>query len=136
MSVRVCACEVHRAVERDDGLACAGRPCDAGGAVVLALDGGALSRVQEDRPLLPGVVERALQFSSVVHEPEPPLSVRVLEGVRVIGGLDRRSRGSTHSELEERLGSLARQVAGECEERVLSRSAGIGEPFGGHAVAE
>ena len=111
-------------------------PVTRAGPLYSTLDGGALRRVQEDRPLLPGVVERAFQFSGVVHEPEPPLSVRVLEGVRVIGGLDRRSGRSTHSELEERLGSLARQVVGECEERVLSRSAGIGEPFGGHAVAE
>ena len=56
-------CEVYRAVQRDDGLARAGRPCDAGGPVVFALDGGALRGVQEDRPLLPGVVERPLQFS-------------------------------------------------------------------------
>jgi hypothetical protein len=52
-------------------------------AAVVALDELALRRVQEDRPLLPRVLERALQLLDVGEHAEAALGVRVLERVGV-----------------------------------------------------
>ena len=99
--------EVDRAVQRDDGLPGAGGPGDAGRTVVATLDDGPLGRVEEDRPLLPRVVEGALQLVGVLHEPEPPLSVGVVEGIRVLVCVHRRGRRAAGGELEQCLGGLA-----------------------------
>ena len=85
--------EMHGPVEGHDGLAGAGRPRDAGGAVVLALDELALGRMQEDRPLLPGIVQGPLERLHVGHHPEPPLGVGV--GERIGVDLGRHGQGES-----------------------------------------
>ena len=127
---------MHDPVEGHDGLAGAGRPRDAGGAVVVALDELPLGRMQEDRPLLPGIVEGPLEGLDVGHHPEAPLGVGVRE--RIVGGGGRRGQGGSApgGDLQQRLGGLGRQVIGEVEQGVLGGGAHVAQPFDGHAVAQ
>jgi len=127
--------EEDGAMERDDSFAGAGGTGDAGRAVVIAFDEGALGGVEEDGPLVPREFEGALQFLHVAHETEPALGVGVGEGVGGNGG-DRYNRGNTRSQAEQGFGSLGREVSGQIEERVFGGLADFGEPFGRDAVAQ
>ncbi len=51
--------EMNGAMERDDGLSCAGRTGDAGGAAVCSLHDTALCRMKEYGPFIPRILERA-----------------------------------------------------------------------------
>ena len=62
--------QMHRPMERHDGLAGAGRARDTRRAAVLPFDELPLGRVQEDGPLLPGVGQRPLQRLHIRHHPE------------------------------------------------------------------
>ena len=135
-ALRVPAGQMHRPVEGHDGLAGARRPRDAGGAVVLALDELPLRRMQEDRPLLPGIVEGPLQRLDVRHHPEAPVCVGVRERIGVGRGCGGQDGSAPGGELQQRLGGLGREVIGEVEQRVLGGRADVAQPFGRHAVAE
>ena len=128
--------QMHGPVEGHDGLAGAGRPRHPGGAVVLAFDELPLRRVQEDRPFLPGIVERPPERLDILHDPEAPLRVGVREGVGIRGGRRPRLGRAAGGELQQRLGGLGRQVVGEVEQRVLGRRADVAQPLHGHAVAQ
>ena len=62
--VRVGASQIDRPVQRDDGLPVPAEPTPEPGRVV-SFDRLALGRVEEDRPLVPGIVQRALQLLDV-----------------------------------------------------------------------
>ena len=152
--------EMNGAVERHDGLSGAGRAGDAGRAAVCVLHDSALRRMQEDRPLLPRELERALQLVGVLDQAEPALSVGVSERIRVGGrgsrpvrhatgsGVDcdvlhdrlhderRPLRRATGCDLQQRFRRLGRQVVGEIEQGVLVRAAHVVHPRLGHAVAQ
>jgi hypothetical protein len=72
--------EPNGVVQPDDCLAGPGRSGAARRPVVVALDNSALRRMQKDSPLLPGIIERALQFLDVGQHAETPLRVRMREG--------------------------------------------------------
>ena len=128
--------EMNGAVERHDGLSGAGRARDAGRAAVCVPHDPALRRMQEDRPLLPRELERALQLVGVLHEAEAALRVRVRERVRVGGHSCRALRRAAGGKLQQRLRRLGRQVVGEIEQRVLVRAANVVQPRLGDAVAQ
>ena len=48
---------------------------------VIALDQSTLRRVKENRPFVPGIVERALQFLYVGHHAEAALRVGMRERI-------------------------------------------------------
>ena len=77
--------EVRGSVQRDHRLAGAGRAGDARRAVEVPLDDRLLCGVQEDRPPLPRIVERAGQLFHVRHHAEAALRVGMLERVVVLG---------------------------------------------------
>jgi hypothetical protein len=81
--IRVRPSQMHRSVERHDRLPRAGRPGHARRPAVPALHRLALRRMQEDRPLVPRVLERPLQLLAARHRAEPPPRVRMLERVRI-----------------------------------------------------
>ena len=91
---------------------------------------------RQDRPLLPRVVEGALQLVGVLHEPEPALRVGVVEGIRVLACVLRRRRCAAGGELEQCLGGLAWKVVRELEERVFGGGSRLVEPLWRHPVAE
>ena len=132
----MCARQMHRPVKRHDGLAGAGRARDTRRTGVLAFDELPLGRVQEDRPLLPGVVQRPLQRLHVRHHPEAALRVRMRERIGARHGRRRAVRGTAGRKLQQCLGGLARQVVGEVEQRVLRRGPHVVQPLDGHAVAQ
>src|SRR5580704_13045070 len=74
--------------------------------VIVALNQGTLRRVQEDRPLVPRVVECALQFLHVGHHAEA--TVRVGMGERIGPNRHRLHdrRRDTSGQIEQRLGRL------------------------------
>ena len=123
-------------VQCDDGLARARRTGDARRAGVVALHPLPLLGMQEDRPLLPGEIEGALQLLDIRHHAEAALGVGMIEGIR------RRRGGLGHAGLaagrqfQQRLRRLGRQVVGQGQQRVLGRRLDIVQPLGGHAVAE
>ena len=135
-ALRMCSRQMHRPVERHDGLAGAGRARDARRAAVLPFDELPLGRVQEDRPLLPGVVQRSLQRVHIRHHPEAALRVRVRERIGARDGRRRTVGRTAGRKLQQRLGGLARQVIGEVEQRVLRRGPHVVQPLDRHAVAE
>ena len=135
-ALRMCARQMHRPVERHDGLAGAGRARDTRRTAVLPFDELPLGRVQEDRPLLPGVVQRPLQRLHVRHHPEATLGVRMRERIGARHGRRRAVRRTAGRKLQQCLGGLARQMIGEVEQRVLRRGPHVVQPLNGHAVAE
>src|ERR1035441_1152221 len=64
---------------RDSRSSLGQREGTLGGAIVAALHQLALRRVEENRPLLPWIVERALQFFEIAHYPETALSIGMIE---------------------------------------------------------
>ena len=108
----------------------------SGGAVVFTLDEPPLRRVQEDRPFVPRVIERAFEFLDIRQHAEPALRVGMSERI----GLDRRPfrhlRCCAGRQVQQRLGSLLRQPLGDVEQGVLVGPADLVEPFRRHAIAE
>ena len=96
----------------------------------------AFARVQEDRPLLPGIVERPLKGLDVRHHPEATLCVRVGERIGACGGRRTRRRGATGGELQQCLGRFGRQVIGDVEQRILRRRPHVAQPLDRHAVTQ
>ena len=127
---------MHRPMERHDGLPGAGRARDARRAAVLPFDELPLGRVQKDGPLLPGVVQRALQRLHIRHHPEAALRVRMRERIGARHGRRRTVGRTARRKLQQRLGGLARQVIGEVEQRVLRRGPHVVQPLDRHAVAQ
>jgi hypothetical protein len=80
-------------MQRDDGLAGAGRAGDSRRPGIAALDQLPLRRVEEDRPFLPRIVECALQLLEIGHDAEAALRVGMGEGIgargRGDGGFER-----------------------------------------------
>ena len=99
-------------MESHNGLAGAGRTRYPRRSCVVLLHDMLLRRMEEDRPLLPWIIEGALQFCDIVHYTETALSVGMLKGVVCGNGLSG-PRPSTDRQLEQRLCGLARQVLGK-----------------------
>ena len=123
-------------VQRHDGLACARRTGDARRPGVVALHPLPLLGVQEDRPLLPREIEGALQLLDVRHHAEAALGIGMIERIRRRHGGLRHARLATGRQFQQRLRRLGGQMVGQGQQRVLGRLPDIGEPLGGHAVAE
>ena len=134
--VRIRARQMCGPVQRHDGLARARRAGNARRAGIVSLDQLPLLGVQEDRPLLPGKVERALQLLDIRHHAEPALGIGMSERIcRCHRGL-RHTRLAARRQFQQRLRSLGRQMVGQSKQRVLSCLLDVVEPLGGHAVAE
>jgi hypothetical protein len=92
--------------------------------------------MKEDRPFVPGVVERALQFLHVGHHAEAALGVGMRERIGSNGYRLGDLRRDAGGQIQQRLGSLARQVIRQFQQRVLIGAAHIGQPFGRYAVPQ
>ena len=79
--VRIRPSQEDRAMQRNDGLAGTGRTRHPRWTAVIALNQSALRRMKEDRPFVPGIVERALQFLDVGHHAEAALGVGMRERI-------------------------------------------------------
>src|ERR1035438_4753607 len=77
--VRIGPSEEDGAMQCNDGLARSRRASHPRRAAVIALNQGALRRMQKDRPFVPGVIERAFQFLCVGHGAEAALGVGMCE---------------------------------------------------------
>ena len=134
--LRVSPGQGNRPVQCHDRLAGAGAAADPGGSVVVTVDQPPLRRMQEDRPFIPGIIERPFEFLDIRQHPESAL--RIGMGERI--GLDRRPfrhrRGRARRQAQEGLGCLLRQPFGDVEQRVFVGLADLAEPFWRHAVAE
>ena len=82
------------------------RARDAGRAAAYVLHDPALRRVQEDRPLLPRIFERALQLLHILHESKAALRIRVRERVRVGDRMDRPIRRAAGRKFQQGFGCL------------------------------
>src|SRR5665213_18869 len=127
--IRIGPRQEDRSMQRNDGLA---RTCRSGHprrTAVVAIHQGALRRVQENCPLVPGIVERALQFPDVGHHAKAALCVGMCERIGPnrdrLHGLWRYARG----QIEQRLGRLAGEVVRQFQQSVLGGAADIGQPF-------
>jgi hypothetical protein len=109
----------------DDGLARARRTRHAPWAAVVPFNQNALRRMKENRPLVPGVVERALQFLDIGHHAETALGVgmreRISSNSRRLGDLWR----DTGGQIQQRFGGLGRQVIREFQQCIFVRAAGF-----------
>ena len=79
--VRVGAREKNGTVHRHNRLAGARRTANTNWATVVPLYYLPLGRMKEHRPLVPGVVQGALQFGRVLHSVETTPGIGVLEWV-------------------------------------------------------
>ena len=77
------------------------------GPGVVPFDDATLGWMEEDGPLIPRVVQGALQLFPITHNSEAALRVRVIERVDVHNQA-RDLRRPTGSQLQQRLGGLAR----------------------------
>ena len=73
--------KVDRPMQRHDGLAGARGAGNSCRATVVALHDVALSRMEEDAPLLPEIVEGLTKLFRVLHRPKSTLRVRVRERI-------------------------------------------------------
>ena len=119
-----------------DRLARTGRARDARRAAVLPFDKLPLGWMQEDRPLLPGEIQRPLQRLHVRHYPEAALRVRMRERIGARDGRRGPVRRAAGRKLQQRLGCLRRQVIREVEQSVLRRRPHVAQPLGRHAMAQ
>ena len=127
---------MHRSIQGDDRLAGAGRSGDANRPGVVLLDRLALLGMQEDDPLLPGVVEGRLQLFDRRQDAEPTLCVGMSERIGLRAGDLRRPWLAAHRKLQQRLGGLGGQMVRYGEDRVLRRCSHVREPLRRHAVSE
>ena len=92
--------------------------------------------MQENRPLIPWIVEGALKFFEIAHHPETALGIGMIE--RTGDGrwqlLHRRRYAS--GQIKERLGGLGRQVICQIKHRGFRGPAHVAQPLDRHAVAE
>ena len=120
-------------MQRHDGFSCPGRTRNPGRTGEGSLDKVSLGRMQKDRPLVPRIVERLLQFFCVGQNAEAALGVRVSKRI----GFDRsrfgRLRFLAHSQFQQSFLRLLRQVLDDVEQCVLGGRPDVIHPFLGHA---
>ena len=93
--------------------------------------------MQEDRPLLPRIVERTAQLLLVRHDAEASFSVRVSKRIPIRRSGDRPIRSVAGSVLQQRLRSLGGKMINQGQERVLAADAlDVIQPLGRHAVVQ
>jgi hypothetical protein len=108
------ASKVCGTVQGDNGFPCACGACDAGGAVVVALDPFALAGVEEDGPFFPRVVEGLLEFVGILNDAEAAFGIGMLEGACFLGCFGD-CRLAAGGEFEQRLGGFCGEPLGECQ---------------------
>ncbi|TDQ53191.1 hypothetical protein EV658_1451 [Phaeovulum veldkampii DSM 11550] len=130
---RIGAGKMDRTMQRHDGFSCPGRTRNPGRTGEGSLDKVSLGRMQKDRPLVPRIVERLLQFFCVGQNAEAALGVRVSKRI----GFDRsrfgRLRFLAHSQFQQSFLRLLRQVLDDVEQCVLGDRPDVIHPFLGHA---
>ena len=126
----------HRAVQGDDGFAGPGRAGDAGRPAIAAFDQLPLGRMEEDRPLFPGILQRLPEVLEIGHRPEPPPGVGVREGVGGRGRDRRRPGPAAGRNVQQGLDRLLRHVAVQIEQVIRPCLPDPGDPIGRHAKAE
>jgi hypothetical protein len=149
--LRVSPGQVNRPVQCHDRFAGARTAAYPGGSVVVAVDEPTLRRMQEDRPFIPRIIERTLQFLDVGDHPEPALRVGMIERVDnrqergtvdteghigPIFGCDGDFGRSAGCESQQGFGGLLRQAFGDIEQGVFIGPADLVEPRGRYAVTE
>ena len=75
--------------------------------------------MQEDRPFLPWVIERAFQLLNIGQNPETALRIGVGEGVGLLRHRSWPFRRRSSREIEESFGRLLRQLVDDVEQRIL-----------------
>ena len=89
--------------------------------------------MQEYGPLVPGGIERLLQFGDARHHAEAPLGIRMGEGIGRHARRRRlrfqRPRRTPGCEFQNRFGGFGGKVLGEREQPVFVRLSDIVEPF-------
>src|SRR5579863_5676 len=123
-------------MQRDDGFPGTGRTRHPSWTAVIALDQSTLRWMEENRPFVPGVIERALQLLYVGHHAEAALGVGMRERIGANGYGLRDFWCDARRQIQERLGSLARQVIRQFQQRILIGEADIRQPFGGDAIPQ
>ena len=92
---------MHSPVQRHDRLARARRARNPRRAVEIALDQLSLRRMEKDRPFVPGIIQRLLQFVDVVYYSETTLRIRMGERVvSVSAALDDSERALVRADPE------------------------------------
>src|ERR1700693_2525086 len=84
-SSRVRSNQEDRPMQRDDGFPRTGRTRHPSWTAVIALDQSTLRWMKENRPFVPGVVERALQLFYIGHHAEAALGVGMRERIGANG---------------------------------------------------
>jgi hypothetical protein len=134
--IRIRPNQEDSAMQSNYGLACSCRARHSRRAAEVALNQNALLWMKEDCPFVPGIVESALQLFNIGHHAEATLGVWMCERIGPNGhGLGdlRRDAGG---QIQQHLGSLARQVIRQFQQRVLIGAAHVGQPLGRYAVSQ
>ena len=134
--VGIRARQMRGPVQRHDGLARSCRTGDARRTGIVALHPLPLLGVEEDGPLLPWEIERALQFLDIRHHAEAALGIGMIEWICGYRSWLRHARLAAGRQFQQRLRRLGGQMVGQSKQRVLGRLLDVAEPLGGHAVAE
>ena len=67
--------------------------------------------MQEDRPPLPGIIERQGKLLDVLHDPEAAERVRMLEGIAAWSYMLRNRRADAGGKVQQRFGGFGGQVS-------------------------
>src|ERR1700688_4917677 len=106
-------------MQRDDGFPRTGRTRHPSWTAVIALDQSTLRWMKENRPFVPGVVERALQLFYIGHHAEAALGVGMRKRIGANGYGLRDFWCDAGRQIQERLRSLARQGIRQFQKRIL-----------------
>jgi hypothetical protein len=106
-------------MESDHGLAGPGRSGHSRRSPEAPCHQVPLSRMKEDRPLLPGVRQGLLQLLPVFHDTETPLRIGMRKGIGNGRGHRNDSRLPSSRQFQQRLGRLSGQVISKLQKRVF-----------------
>ena len=126
--------QMHGAMQRHDRFA---RPCgtsDTRRPRKAPLYQGTLRGMQKDCPAIPGKIERPAKLIPILQHAEPPLRLRMREGIGSglgRGGLSD-NRLLAHRKPQQRFLRFLWQMGQQIKERGLSRLSHIIHPFFGH----
>ncbi len=122
-------------MNRDNGLPRSGRTGHSRRTGVVAFNELPLLRMQEDRPFVPGRIQRLRQFVDAGDDAEPALRIRMRKRVGRRCN-PRHLRCAAGGQLQHRFHGFGRQVGSQGQQAIFIGLPHIVQPLFGHAISQ
>ncbi len=133
--LRVRPSQVSGAMNRDNGLPRSGRTGHSRRTGVVAFNELPLLRMQEDRPFVPGRIQRLRQFVDAGDDAEPALRIRMRKRVGRRCN-PRHLRCAAGGQLQHRFHGFGRQVGSQGQQAIFIGLPHIVQPLLGYPVSQ